>query len=377
MTLRFNKRLSITPITESGGGGDTTIGYYNFAIYGSPYIDRASGMAANFSTNNYLTIGNINLTTADSWEMVGCFSIAEAGYYQFWYQNPLAIGLDNSNRLHIWSLPDGEVYSSVTFDTNVKYWVKVEFTGTQYKAYRKISKDGEWEQIISIDSSNKVTAATIPTYMGLNPNVTSEYFHGYIDLSECYIKVDNAVVWSPSGLPSSFIVGSLTESDGKLSGFSASDYIDTNYVYSVPFLCKVDIQVHFKTPATAFSNYENLIMLTSAWFKGININVLPNNGGFLIMYQTEQQFAYTTLQTNTEYWVKFSSQGNLISFYYSTDGITWTAIGSSYIFNTFQSDSPVRVGKLEGNPAAPFEGQIYRDGTLIKINNNIVWSLQQ
>lgn len=374
--IQNSDNLATTVNSISSDETITVIGYCNFATYGSPNVDRMTGTVTNFSASNYLTIGNIDLTTADSWEAVSCFSITSAGKYQFWYYNPLAIGLDSSNHLHIWGLPDGDTYSNVTFGTNTTYWVKVEFTGTQYKAYRKTLKDGEWEQIISINSSNKVTATTTPTYIGLNPNNTAEYFYGYIDLSECYIKVDDVVVWSPSGLPSSFIVGSLTENDKKLSGFSESNYVDTNYKYSVTSFDRVDIQVHFKTPATAFSSYENLIMLTSGWFKGINIAVMPNNSGFMFMYQSEQAFIYTTLQTDTEYWVKFSSQGNgLIRFYYSTDGNTWATGGYDYIFNAFQSDLPVRIGKKEGNPAVSFEGQIYRDGTLIKINDNIVWSL--
>ena len=352
--------------------------FYNFVEHGFPYIDRASGIVTNFSSDNYLTFGDIDLTTADSWEMVACFSATNINQYQFWYQNPIAIGLDNSNRLHIWSLPDGDIYSDVDFAANVTYWVKVEFTGTQYNAYRKTSKDGAWQQIISTNSSNKVTATATPTYIGLNPNNTNEYFSGYFDLSEFYIKVDNVVVWSPSGLPSSYIVGSLTESDGKLSGFSASDYVDTNYLYSVLSSDKVDIQVHFKTPAAAFSNWENLIMLTSSWFYGINIAVKPSNEGFMVMYQSEQIYIDATLQTNTEYWVKLSSNGDgIIHLYYSTDGDTWTAIGNNIIFKTFRSDTSTKVGRHEGMPAADFEGQIYRDGTLIKINNNIVWSMQQ
>lgn len=350
--------------------------FYNFVEHGFPYVDRATGIITNFSSYNYLTIGDIDLTTANSWEMVACFSANTINQYQFWYQNPIAIGLDNSNHLHIWSLPDGDIYSDVTFEVNVTYWVKVEFTGTQYNAYRKTSKDGAWQQIISTNSSNKVIITSTPTYIGLNPNNTNEYFSGYIDLSECYIKVDNVVVWSPSGLPSSYIVGSLTESDGKLSGFSGSDYVDTNYVYSALSADKVDIQVHFKTPATAFSSFEPLIMLTSNWYYGINIAVRPNNEGFMVMYQTEQQYIDATLQTNTEYWVKLSSNGDgAIHLYYSTGGSTWTAIGNDIPFKTLRSDSSTRVGQQDGTPSAGFEGQIYRDGTLIKINNNTVWSM--
>ena len=98
----------------------------------------------------------------------------------------------------------------------------------------------------------------------------------------------------------------------------------------------------------------------------------------MIMYQSDHTYIDTTLQTNTEYWVKLSSQegDGHIHLYYSTDGSTWTELGGFVIlFKTFRSNASTRVGQQDGTPSAGFEGQIYRDGTLIKINNNTVWSM--
>ena len=352
-------------------------GYNGFVAHGYPSIDRVTGEVTNFSSDNYLTIGKIDLTTADSWEMVACINVTDLGHYQFWYQQPVAIGLDNSNHLHIWGLPDGDVYSAGEIGKEKVYWVKVEFTGTQYNAYYKNFKDDAWQQIITVTSSNKVNVTTFPAYMGLNPSNTTEYFYGSIYLAECYIKVDDVVVWSGSHIDPWYTYGSLTINNGEISGFSSSNYIAANYIYSVKSTDSPEIQVHFKTPAAAFANYENLIMLTSTWFMGINLAVLPNNEGFVWMYNTEQIYCYASLQTDTEYWVKIAKyEDGYVRLYYSSDGENWTLLSpNNIILITQVCDREIQVGKHEGTPAADFEGQILTEGTFVKINGETVWNM--
>lgn len=440
MTLKFNNRLSITPVEEGSGqpavieslsvtptteeqtitvpegvdgyspitvsavnhsidpniisanikdgidilgvGGTYKGGEYNNSVllHGYPNYNGMTGEATNFSSVNYLSAANIDLTTADSWEMVASICITTKNRYQFWYQQPVTIGFDNTNHLHIWGLPDGDVYNAYSsiWELNTVYWIKVEFTGTEYNAYYKKFKEAEWERIIHVVSSNKVNVTTYPVIMGINPNNTSEYFYGTIYLSECYIKINNVVVWSGDGeLQPWYTVGSPTISDGKISGFSNSNYIVANYIYSVKSSDSPEVQVHFKTPATNFTNYENLIMLTSAWYMGINIAVRPNNEGFMYMYNSEHTFVDASLQTDTEYWVKFAfPSAGKVQLYYSTDGINFTALGNpSATQKNHKSDREVQIGKREGNPAADFEGQIFTEGTFIKINNETVWSM--
>lgn len=177
---------------------NATVTYYsnilNGTANGTVVIDSDRIMSG-FSSSNYLTIGNINFATAKSWEYVSKFKATTIDKYQFFFHRPVAFGLDNSNRMHVWNLPVDNVYSSFTFSANTWYWVKFEFTGTEYNGYYKTTEDGEWTRIINVSSTSRITSTTTPTYIGLNPNNTSEYFYGYIDLSEAYISINGSKVW--------------------------------------------------------------------------------------------------------------------------------------------------------------------------------------
>ena len=160
----------------------------NATQYGNPTISD-TGIASNFATTRYLTITSPDLTTVSKWRVYSKIHITTLDKYQFWFQSPIAIGLDNTNHMHVWRLPSGDVASNFTFSANTWYWVLFEFTGSAYKGYYKTAETDEWTEIINVASTDKITYTDTETYIGLNPNNTSEYFYGSIDLTEERLEI--------------------------------------------------------------------------------------------------------------------------------------------------------------------------------------------
>ena len=191
--------------------GDTL----NGTITGSVEIDN-NKLISGFSSSNYLTAGNNAFATANSWAYVSKFKATTINKYQFFFHRPVAFGLDNSNRMHVWNLPMGDIYSDFTFSADTWYWVKFEFTGEEYNGYYKTTEDGEWIRIINVASTSKVTSSTTPTYIGLNPNNTSEAFAGFIDLKEAHIVINGNEAWR--AFPKNYLAGCVNgdeDSGGK------------------------------------------------------------------------------------------------------------------------------------------------------------------
>lgn len=155
----------------------------NVTQHGNPTISD-TGVASGFASTKYLTITSPDLTTASKWRIYSKIYITTLNNYQFWFHRPIAIGLDNTNHMHVWRLPSGDVASDFTFSANTWYWVLFEFTGSAYKGYYKTAETDEWTEIINVASTDKITYTDTETYIGLNPNNTSEYFYGSIDLAE-------------------------------------------------------------------------------------------------------------------------------------------------------------------------------------------------
>jgi hypothetical protein len=72
------------------------------------------------------------------------------------------------------------------------YWIKIEFTGSAYKAY--LSTDGQtWAEECSITSDTKISNRG-PWVIGVATG-TDRYFLGSIDIAETYIKINGDFWW--------------------------------------------------------------------------------------------------------------------------------------------------------------------------------------
>lgn len=206
---------------RDGGGGSSNIKVLNVIQVGTLNKDGAvfSGFSEN---NNYLSLGarvdkgilsldsstyfkyfEAITPTADSWEFVTKIHyVASSTQRQYIFTEKASYGttleiltsgvikfqVSNSDS----SVDIGSEEGTTVLTNNTDYWIKIEFTGSAYKAY--ISTDGQtWNTECTITSPTKITNRG-NWIIGVSQNI-DRYFLGSIDISESYIKANGEFWW--------------------------------------------------------------------------------------------------------------------------------------------------------------------------------------
>lgn len=171
----------------------------NVSITGSPSVDN--GVVSGFSSANYIATNSNFNPGGKTWEWqfkINRPSIANALIFGGKsYKIPM-IGTSGSKfRLYLsgngtsWSITSGTSGThTVVADTD--YWVRLRFTGSAY--ILSYSTDGSTFTDDITVSSTVQQVGGVPVYMGYGWNDTP-MTNGSIDLSACYIKVGDDVVW--------------------------------------------------------------------------------------------------------------------------------------------------------------------------------------
>lgn len=153
-------------------------------------------VASGFEKTSYLkSKDTINLGDYSTWSVEAKVRATTLGKYQFWFHGVGSFGLDKSNYLHSW-VDNVECVSDVTFINGAWYYVKLEFTGTEYKMYYKARQVEEWVQCGSVAVTTAPTV-TGNIHIGINPNTTSEYLYGEVSLPDYKFIGNGNVVWTP------------------------------------------------------------------------------------------------------------------------------------------------------------------------------------
>lgn len=153
-------------------------------------------VASGFDKTSYLkSKDTINLGDYSTWSVEARVRVTTLGKVQYWYQGVGAFGLNKNNNMYV--LIDGVAFTSdITFINGAWYYVKLEFTGTEYKMYYKARQVEEWVQCGSI-AVTTAPAVTGNIHIGINPNTTSEYLYGEVSLPDYKFIGNGNVVWTP------------------------------------------------------------------------------------------------------------------------------------------------------------------------------------
>lgn len=355
----------------------------NCEAVGNPAFNPG-GEAYNFSSTWYYKLQpGLDFASADSWEIHAKVRITNSGKYQFWFQNPVAFGFDNSNRVHVWGTPS-DFYSTLTFtELNVWYYIKLVFDGSSYKIYWRASDNPsrQWNLIATLNSSTKISNTTA-NYIGINPGNTSEYFYGTIDLSELYVIMDGVEVWraATTTFPDSGYrtIGSPTISNYIVSNFSASNYLIPvmNYMAMAdkgPWELGVKIKFTDLTGTQVIwggapGNYVTDLYLNSSNHLAVNLASSSDSWGI-----ASGNSGTLTVAANTWYWIKFGWTGSVYYVDYSTDGTNYTRdITVNSTTPTFDSWLPLYLG-YGYNSSMYVRGQIDLLETYMKSEGTEVW----
>lgn len=171
-----------------------------------------TGIAGGFNSNSYIHTQSVFSPENNPWEMVFKVTYNTSGInYQrlcgalnntSLSQIVIGAGSDVNHKLITWissnntswNIASGVQGNSVLVNGQV-YWIKAEFTGTNYII--SLSTDGvTYNEEINISSSE--TIKNNNSFFIIGNAELSGYWNGSIDLSESYIKINNEIWWQPN-----------------------------------------------------------------------------------------------------------------------------------------------------------------------------------
>lgn len=173
--------------------------------------------------------------------------------------------------------------------------------------------------------------------------------------------------------------GNLTNTNGVLSGFSASNYAKLPTTFNPPQATPWEILLKVKTGET-FNGNDTLFRKTKNGYYGIRIQRNGSTGHlFLSISRTgsseHNTDGITVLQTNTDYWIKVTFNGvGRYEMSLSTDGTTYNLegyISKASLHN--DSTTPTYIGDHDVANDRSWSGTVDLNESYITINSAIWW----
>lgn len=370
-------------------------GNVTYTVVGNPTI--TDGVVSGFSINNYLDLNTAFNPGIKPWEIqfklkTGSNITTESYYFRSSKSKPdtngrfgITLGLYNKH-FTMGLCFDGTTWSSdipastYTVIANTYYWIKVVYTGAMY--YLAYSLDGiNFIKTIEYNNSNCLYGGLLVSQIGVYSysNAYKSPWLGSIDLNETYININRLAWFGDSfsrvkvrtGLTKYTVVGSPTIENGIASNFSNSNYLELhNFDPSKPF------ELRAKINTTQIGQRQVIYGVGTA---GV-LRFLIFTDGKLEMDLGTSTSSFNicslqssiTLSTNTDYWVSLIFTGNKYIMSYSTDGDTFTELGSvnSTLLINNGNAFTVRIGiGVISSTTTFFKGYIDLNASYIKTNN--------
>lgn len=181
-------------------------------------------------------------------------------------------------------------------------------------------------------------------------------------------------------VPNGNVVGSPIVINNVMSGFSASNYLILPNSFNVSQNKKWEIITKVTTGSTIEENASIFASINDGadalWLETRSSKhwglALTSGSGWTIANHAVGSY---TVQTNTDYWLKLSFNGNAYSLSYSLDGVDYVTditINSSTSIRTL----PLAVGIVKGGDAwkCPWNGSIDLSQSYITIDSDLWWS---
>ena len=345
------------------------------------------GVASGFSSGNYLQIPEtVPLATANTWEKVVKFTYQPSSAKQAFMssnnsgtkESTLGVGtsgllefregLDNSSFLF-------DMSGSTVLTAGNTYWVKGEFTGSEYNLY--LSTNGvDYTLEGTRSKSNKVVSRV--NYIGTTTIKNYEYVaSSSIDLSQSYININGERWWSGDSYTK---VGSWID-DNVVSGFSSSNYLQLPKTFNGSAGNTWEMVWKFRLNSDFTSARDHGILACSttvAYASSIGVNgstkvayvslATNTSGSKLVMLS-----ATTTLEPETDYWVKVDFTGTAYNLYLSTNGTDYNLEASKESTSKWTSYTLSKIGYRNDNTVYPLKGSIDLTESYIKVDGEYWW----
>lgn len=177
------------------------------------------------------------------------------------------------------------------------------------------------------------------------------------------------------------ITGSLTNTDGILSGFSLTNYATLPTTFNPRSGNNWEIVLKVKTGAS-FSGNDTILCRTKNSYYGLRIQRESSSGHIYVGISTNGTSTSgnitgtTVLQINTTYWIKVTYNGsNQYALLLSTDGVNYASEGSANISGSIYNDTtnPTYLGVHTISTDRIWNGTIDLNECYIKINGALWW----
>ena len=219
----------------------------NCEIIGNLTVSSAGIVSGfdNSGTGSYLVIEDVINFYQKDFEMVAKFNMINATPRSKFYgcadsQDQKLPTIQVQDGHPGWSLPgtsgwqSGDLYAtSYTININTWYWIKLTCVSNVFTLY--MSTDGEtWTSVQTRNGSDVYNNTSLHTSVGMDkyessPNTGWSPVQGSMDLTECYIKVDNVVVWH--GSKEVDVSGSINISKGYYNNGTYEIFMPDSQVY--------------------------------------------------------------------------------------------------------------------------------------------------
>lgn len=400
----FGQAVYYTPSDLRPGQYIDPIRIVGYTVVGSPTI--IGNIVSGFSTSNYVKTAQ-QVALGQDYEIATAFSVPDfnnyncivGAVYNGTNSSAFTFQVEKNARIAYW-MPN-ETSGTIkhtgtkTLTANTKYFIKATCLNGSFVSM--ISTDGiNYTQDCSFTQENQIAS----NYVSIgNVNNAALVMQGYIDLNNTYIKVNGEYFFRgdmPSGTasfnqsnadyriengelvyanPNIYLtgpvnytkVGSPTIADNVASGFSENDYIEFSQSVDPKQITEMVTKINIPSSAIGLNRYMNVISkqcqlsIYSAqpsqpqfFYTGFNFNGM---GTLYIQH---------TLEPDTDYWIRYASDGTNSTASWSTDGINYT-VGDTKPTNTITDNPNGFIFGKRGNSYI-FPGTIDFKQTYIKVN---------
>ena len=233
--------------------------YMDLTVVGSPTI--SSGVVSGFSSSNYLQIsGFSNSIQNNNFEMVfkaSCGQYTDGKHILFTFNtgSNTTIAFINNRLWVLWN--NASIGTSSLNFTNQNFVVG-QYYFIKFKRVGNIASLSWGTDGVNFPNELTQDIGTVSLVNGVfqfgyNAYITSNGYSGSVDISASYIKIGTTKYEFRFALPLT-VVGSPTITDGVVSGFSSSDYLQTGAILPTDTGHQYVFEGQITTPANANSS---------------------------------------------------------------------------------------------------------------------------
>lgn len=280
-------------------------------------------------------------------------------------------------------LKNVKYYASVPSDAlNASIFTTYRIEGYNYDTYRfqtiiETSGNSEnvWNEAISTTNviSTDLYKITFLGQQATNGYASNIYLSGLRDLTQEDYTEEYYTEASYHYIP----VGSIVNMEGVLSNFSSSNYATLPSIFkpandSWEMCFKVTTGDNVSSEQAIFGAQGG----TSGSYKGMAIIIYSGKAELRVGGSSSWKVKINggTISENTTYYFRAKyNQSTNYSFEYSTNGSSWTTIGTSVTTTPINEPTTSRLGVYGNAITDIFKGTIDLKGCYIKINNQVWW----